>query len=405
VQRTPLVVDGHNDLPWALRLQAHADLDRMDIAQRQPTTATDIPRLRQGGVGGQFWSVYAPSNLPGDLAVTQTLEQIDLVRRMLDRYPGDLAVATTADEVEAAMASGPIASLMGAEGGQSIGCSLAALRTLHRLGVRYLTLTHNDNVPWADSATDVRRVGGLSRFGVEVVREMNRLGVIVDLSHVSAETARDALRTSEAPVIFSHSCAQAVVDSPRNVPDDVLQAMAKLGGVCMVTFVPEFLTEAAAAWRLEALEAAARAGVRGTDFPAFMAWAVDYTERHPKPPAYISDVVPHLEHVREVAGIDHIGLGGDFDGTDVLPVGLEDVSKYPHLFEALAERGWGEDDLEKLAHRNTIRVLRSVEAVARQLSSQRGPSVATIEELDGRSEEPISLGGSSGSAGPRAAPR
>jgi membrane dipeptidase len=324
---------------------------------------------------------------------------------MVARYPDDLALVTTADEVKATMASGRIASLIGAEGGQSIGCSLGALRMLYRLGVRYLTLTHNDNVPWADSATDVRSVGGLSPFGMEVVREMNRLGMVVDLSHVSAETMREALRVSEAPVMFSHSCAQAVVDSPRNVPDDVLETMAQCGGVCMVAFVPEFLTEAAAAWRVEAFEAAAGAGVQGTDYPAFMAWAVKYTRRHPKPPAYISDVVRHLEHVRNIAGPDHVGLGGDYDGTDVLPVGLGDVSGYPRLLRALAERGWSDNDLAKLSHRNVIRVLHDAEAVAREVASQREPSVATIGELDGIPEPALTSAGPRGSANPPAGPR
>jgi membrane dipeptidase len=281
------------------------------------------------------------------------------------------------------MAGGRIASLMGAEGGQSIGCSLGALRALHRLGVRYLTLTHNDNVPWADSATDAPVAGGLTRFGAEVVREMNRLGMLVDLSHVSADTMRQALTAAEAPVVFSHSCARAVTESPRNVPDEGLAAMAAGGGVCMVTFVPEFLSEAAAGWRVEAFEAAARVGVEGTDFPAFMAWAADYTRAHPKPPATVDDVVRHVDHVREVAGVDHVGLGGDYDGTDVMPVGLEDVTGYPALLNALADRGWSEGDLAKLAHRNAIRVLRDAEAVARELQSRRGPSTATIEDLDG----------------------
>jgi membrane dipeptidase len=281
------------------------------------------------------------------------------------------------------MAAGRIASLMGAEGGQSIGCSLGALRALYRLGVRYLTLTHNDNVPWADSATDVPVAGGLTRFGVEVVREMNRLGMLVDLSHVSTDTMRQALDVAEAPVVFSHSCARAVTDSPRNVPDDVLAAMATGGGVCMVAFVPEFLTGAAAAWRVEAFEAAAREGIEGTDFPAFMAWASDYTRAHPKPPALIEDVVRHVEHVREVAGVDHVGLGGDYDGTDVMPVGLEDVTGYPAVLTALADRDWSADDLAKVAHRNAIRVLRDAEAVARELQSRHGPSTVTIEELDG----------------------
>jgi membrane dipeptidase len=380
---TPPVLDGHNDLPWELRLQAGGDLDRLDVSQRVSTTATDLPRLRAGGVGAQFWSVYAPSNLQGDVAVTQTLEQVDLVHRLVQRYAGDLALATTADEVEAAMASGRIASLMGAEGGQSIGSSMGALRTLHRLGVRYVTLTHNDNVPWADSATDVPTAGGLTRFGVEVVREMNRLGVLVDLSHVSTDTMRDALAAAEAPTIFSHSCARAVTDSPRNVPDDVLATMSAGGGVCMVAFVPEFLTEEAAAWRVAAFEAAARDGVDGTDYPAFMAWAAGYTRAHPKPAATVADVVRHIEHVREVAGVDHVGLGGDYDGTDVMPVGLEDVTGYPKVLAALVERGWSADDLARLAHRNAIRALRDAEDVARDLEGRRPPSTATIAELDG----------------------
>jgi membrane dipeptidase len=378
----PKVIDGHNDLPWQLRLQCGGDLDRIDISRRQPTTATDIPRLRAGGVGGQFWSVYVPSNLPGDVAVTQTLEQIDLVHRLTARYADDLALATTADQVEAAITAGKIASLLGAEGGQSIGSSLGALRTLHRLGVRYLTLTHNDNVPWADSATDTPVVGGLSTFGVEVVREMNRLGILVDLSHVSGETMRKALDVAEAPVIFSHSCAQAVTDSPRNVPDDVLARMGAAGGVCMVAFVPEFLTTAAAAWRVEAFTAASTSGIAGTDYPGFMAWAAEYTRTHPKPPAYLKDVVRHVEHVREVAGVDHVGLGGDYDGSDVMPVGLEDVTGYPRLLAALAARGWSEEELAKLAHRNVVRALRDAEAVARE-QRWRVPSTATIDELDG----------------------
>jgi membrane dipeptidase len=379
----PKVIDGHNDLPWELRLQCGGDLDRIDISGRQSTTATDIPRLRAGGVGGQFWSVYTPSNLAGDVAVTRTLEQVDLVHRLTERYADELALATTADQVEKAMTAGKIASLLGAEGGQSIGSSLGALRMLHRLGVLYLTLTHNDNVPWADSATDTPAAGGLTAFGVEVVREMNRLGMLVDLSHVSEATMRKALEVAEAPVIFSHSCAQAVTDSPRNVRDDVLATMAAAGGLCMVAFVPEFLTEAAAAWRVEAFAAAARSGVTGTDHPAFMPWAADYTRTHPKPPAYVEDVVRHVEHIREVAGVDHVGLGGDYDGSDVMPVGLEDVTGYPRLLTALAERGWSEDELASLAHRNILRVLREAEAVAREQQQSRGPSTATIEELDG----------------------
>ncbi len=404
------VIDGHNDLAWELRGQVGYDLDRIDIRRRQTVTATDLPRLREGGVAGQFWSVYAPSNLPGDLAVTQTLEQVDFVYRMVARYDDVLALARTADDVEAAMAGGRIASLLGAEGGQSIGSSLGALRVLHGLGVRYLTLTHNHNTPWADSATGTAVHGGLSRFGVEVVREMNRLGVLVDLSHVSVETMHAALVASDAPVIFSHSCARAVTDVVRNVPDDVLLTMSAGGGVCMVAFVPEFLNEQAAAWRVEAVAQAAQDGVSGSDLPRFMAWAGHYTQSHPKPRATVDDVVRHVEHVRDVAGIDHVGLGGDYDGTDTMPVGMEDVSAYPRLLDALATRGWSDDDLAKLAHRNTIRVLRDAEAVARNLTTLRAPSLATIGELDGilaavGVDDPVSPASGTASAARPGAPR
>lgn len=358
------VIDGHNDLPWELRHQVGYDLDRLDLAARGDTTHTDLVRLREGGVVGQFWSVYAPSNLPGDLAVTQTLEQIDAVHRLIERFPADLALATTADDVGAAVSSGRIASLLGAEGGQSIGCSLGALRMLHRLGVRYLTLTHNDNTPWADSATDTPTHGGLTDFGVTVVREMNRIGMLVDLSHVSADTMRAALAVSTAPVIFSHSGARAVTDVPRNVPDDVLATMAAGGGICMVAFVPEFVNDDVVAWRETAVAAAALDGVSARDFPAWMAWSSRYARTHPKPSASIADVVRHLEHVREVAGIEHVGIGGDYDGTDTFPVGLEDVSGYPRLMAALTERRWSPDDLAHLGTRNIIRVLRDAEAVA-----------------------------------------
>ena len=251
------LVDGHNDLPWEAREQTRYDFDALDIGRRLTTTQTDLPRLAEGGVGAQFWSVFVPSTLQGDSAVTATLEQVDAVHRMIGTYADRLALAGTADEVEQATATGRVASLLGAEGGHSIGCSLGTLRLLHVLGVRYLTLTHNDNTPWADSATDVPVVGGLSPFGREVVREMNRLGMMVDLSHVAATTMRSALETTEAPVIFSHSSALALCDTPRNVPDDVLAALPGNGGVCMVTFVPEFVSPATAAWRVEAAAAAA----------------------------------------------------------------------------------------------------------------------------------------------------
>ena len=377
------LVDGHNDLPWEAREQTGYDFEALDISGRLTTTQTDLPRLTEGGVGAQFWSVFVPSTLQGDSAVTATLEQVDAVHRMIGAYADRLALAGTADEVEQATATGRIASLLGAEGGHSIGCSLGTLRLLHVLGVRYLTLTHNDNTPWADSATDVPVVGGLSEFGREVVREMNRLGMMVDLSHVAATTMRAALETTEAPVIFSHSSALALCDTPRNVPDDVLAALPRNGGVCMVTFVPEFVSPATAAWRVEAAAAAAEVGVEARDWEAFGRFTATWRHQHPKPDATIEQVVAHLEHVREVAGIDHIGIGGDYDGTDTFPVGLEDVSGYPRLVAALLERSWSEADVAQLVRGNTLRVMRDVEAVARDLRATRSPSLKTFAELDG----------------------
>jgi len=381
MRRHPLI-DGHNDLPWEARQQAGYDFDRLDLSKPQRTTHTDLPRLRAGGVGAQFWSVWVPSALAGDAAVIQTLEQIDAVHQMVARYGDQLGMARTADELEAVFSSGRIASLMGAEGGHSIGCSLAVLRMLHALGVRYLTLTHNDNVPWADSATDVPVCGGLSAFGVEVVGEMNRLGMMVDLSHVSTETMRDALRVSAVPVIFSHSSARAICDMTRNVPDDVLQTLGEKGGVCMVTFVPDFVSPAAGQWRKEAAAAALAAGVKPNDHLAFDLFTAGYRQKHSKPTATIGQVVAHIEHVREVAGVDHVGIGGDYDGTTDLPTGLQDVSGYPRLFVALADHGWSYQDLAKLAGGNILRVMRDTEAGARDLQATRGPSLATYESVD-----------------------
>jgi membrane dipeptidase len=358
------LIDGHNDLPWELRQQVSYDLDRMDIAEPQPGLQTDIPRLRSGGVGGQFWSVYVPSRLEGSQAVTATLEQIDFVHTMVRRYPDTFALARTADDVLWAFRSGRIASLLGMEGGHSIDSSLGTLRMMYELGVRYMTLTHNDNVPWADSATDEPLLGGLSPFGEQVVAEMNRIGMLVDLSHVSADTMRSALACAKAPVIFSHSSARAVCDVPRNVPDDVLAALPANGGVCMVTFVPEFVCRESAAWRVEAAAAARSAGVDPADLQAFFPFTKEWMRSHPKPRGTVDDVVAHISHVRSVAGVDHIGLGGDYDGTDVFPAGLEDVSGYPLVFAALLEQGWSEADLAKLAGGNVLRVLRDAEAVA-----------------------------------------
>ena len=376
------VIDGHNDLLWEARERYGYDFDRLDIAGSTPNH-TDLPRLAAGGVGGQFWSVYVPSSLPGGHAVAATLEQVDAAYTLIERYADRLAFAGTADEVEAAWASGRIASLLGAEGGHSIDCSLGTLRMLHALGVRYLTLTHNDNTPWADSATDEPAVGGLTAFGIEVVREMNRIGMMVDLSHVAPATMRAALEATEAPVIFSHSSARAVADHPRNVPDDVLGSLPANGGVCMVTFVPAFVNPDVAAWQVELVAAVEAAGIGRADAEGQTAFKHEWSRERPQPTATLDDVVAHVEHVREVAGIDHVGLGGDYDGVDRLPEGLEDVSSYPRLLVALADRGWSESDLGKLTSGNVLRVMRAVESVSDKLRAERGPSLATIEELDG----------------------
>ncbi len=387
LRRTPLV-DGHNDLPWAMREQAGYDLDLIDVATRVASTHTDLVRLAEGGVGAQFWSVYVPSSLQGDNAVAATLEQVDFVRRLVNRYPDRLELAVTADDVERVFAAGRLACLMGAEGGHSIACSLATLRALFALGVRYLTLTHNDNVPWADSATDEPRAGGLTAFGREVVREMNRLGMLVDLSHVSADTMRDALNVSEAPVIFSHSSCRALVDHPRDVPDDVLRRLPANGGVCMVTFVPGFVSAECAAFDLGMVAEYRRRGLDPKDGKTRAAVAREWARDHPRPVATLRQVADHVEHARDVAGIDHIGIGGDFDGVDILPQGLEDVSCYPALFAELLNRGWSEPDCEQLAGRNILRAWRQAEAAAARLSAERPASVARIDDLDGSSTEP-----------------
>ncbi|MGW7168368.1 dipeptidase [Streptomyces sp. NPDC054884] len=377
------VADGHNDLPWALREQVRYDLDARDIAVGQHAHLhTDIPRLRAGGVGAQYWSVYVRSDLPD--AVPATLEQIDCVRRLVARHPGDLRAALTAADMEAARAEGRIASLMGAEGGHSIANSLGTLRGLYALGVRYLTLTHNDNVDWADSATDEPAVGGLSAFGREVVREMNREGMLVDLSHVAATTMRDALDATSAPVIFSHSSARAVCDHPRNVPDDVLERLPANGGMAMVTFVPKFVLQAAVDWT-----AAADDNMRAHGFhhlattPEAMKVHRAFEETHPRPIATVATVADHLDHMREAAGVDHLGIGGDYDGTAFTPEGLNDVSGYPRLIAELLDRGWSTADLAKLTWQNAVRVLGAAEDVARDLRATRAPSHATIGSLDG----------------------
>ncbi|MFF5759507.1 dipeptidase [Streptomyces longwoodensis] len=377
------VVDGHNDLPWALREQVHYDLAARDIAVRQDAHLhTDLPRLREGGVGAQYWSVYVRSDLPDP--VPATLEQIDCVRQLIDRHPRDLRAALTAADMEAARTEGRIASLMGAEGGHSLANSLGVLRGLYALGVRYLTLTHNDNVDWADSATDEPRAGGLTAFGREVVREMNRLGMLVDLSHVAPTTMRDALDTSTAPVIFSHSSARAVCEHPRNIPDDVLERLPANGGVAMVTFVPKFVLQAAVDWTAAADDNLRAHGFHHLDGTAeAMKVHQAFEERHPRPVATVATVADHLDHMREVAGVDHLGIGGDYDGTAFTPEGLADVSGYPNLLAELLDRGWSRADLAKLTWQNAVRVLGAAEDVSRALRETSAPSNATIEALDG----------------------
>ncbi len=351
------VLDGHNDLPWALREAGQGDPALVDIAAAVPFTHTDLLRLAAGGVGAQFWSVYVPAELDGDAAVATTLEQIDLVRRLVARHPAALELALTAADAERIMAAGKIASLIGAEGGHSIGSSLGVLRAMHALGVRYMTLTHNRNVPWADSATDEPACGGLTDFGREVVAEMQRIGMLVDLSHVSPGTMSDALKAATAPVIFSHSSARAVTDHPRNVPDAILERLAANGGVAMATFVPMFVSPACRAWELRAIAEAERRDVDYRNL-AGRAELDDWVQVNPMPEATVADVADHVEHMREVAGADHVGIGGDFDGTGELPAGLTDVSCYPALFAELLDRGWSRAECGKLASGNILRVLR-----------------------------------------------
>ncbi|MFB7425962.1 dipeptidase [Streptomyces hydrogenans] len=379
------VVDGHNDLPWALRQQCGYDLDLLDIAgDRSAFLHTDLARLRAGGVGAQFWSVYVPGALAGDHAVSATLEQIDAVDRLVERYAADLAPARTADDVRKARAEGRIASLKGAEGGHSIDNSLATLRAFHALGVRYMTLTHNENNDWADSATDEPRHGGLTAFGRAVVREMNRCGMLVDLSHVAATTMRDALDASTAPVVFSHSSARAVCDHPRNIPDDVLERLPANGGVAMATFVPKFILPAAVEWTLRADENLRAHGRHHLDTtPEAKALHAAFEARDPRPVATAATVADHLDHMREAAGVDHIGIGGDYDGTAFTPAGLDDVAGYPNLIAELLDRGWSRADLTKLTWSNALRVLGDAEAVARDLTARTPASHATIAQLDG----------------------
>jgi membrane dipeptidase len=389
-QQVPLI-DGHNDFPWVVREKAQKDLDRRDMTKPQPDGHTDIARLRAGGVGGQFWSVYVPSTMQGQTAVTATLEQIDIVHQMMRRYADVFELALTADDLERIFRSGKIASLIGMEGGHSIDSSLGALRMFHRLGARYMTLTHSTNVPWADSAGDTRRPGehgGLTKFGEAVVREMNRLGMLVDLSHVSPDTMEDALRIAAAPVIFSHSAARAITDVPRNVPDGILRLLSKNGGVIMVTFVPGFISrEVAAATRAQQDEERRLEAQHPRDPEKAKAALAKWQSDHPTPLATLRQVADHIDHIRKVAGIDHIGIGGDFDGIESTIEGLEDVSCYPALTAELLERGYSDADVKKILGLNVLRVMRGAEATAARLQKERSEGTALLERLDGPPEQ------------------
>lgn len=360
-RQVPLI-DGHNDFPWEVREKSGKDVDARDM--RQPVDGhTDIARLRQGGVGAQFWSVYVPSTEPEP--VTATLEQIDIVHRMLQKYPDVLELALTSGDIDRIFTAGKIASLIGMEGGHSIDSSLGALRMMHRLGARYMTLTHSLNTPWADAATDTPAHGGLTAFGEDVIREMNRIGMLVDLSHTSPDTMADAIRVSTAPVIFSHSSARAVTDVPRNVPDDILRLLPAKDGIVMVTFVPGFVSEKVAAHsRAENAERARLRALPGSTDASIDAGMAAWRASNPTPRATLADVADHIDHIRKVAGIDHIGLGGDFDGITSVPVGLEDVSTYPALTAELLRRGYSDDDVKKILGLNLLRVMKKAEDVA-----------------------------------------
>jgi membrane dipeptidase len=368
------VFDGHNDVPNQLRSRRANQIndfnfeDTTNSGEGHPegrALHTDLARLAEGKVGAQFWSVYVPSNPDEAEAVQQVIEQIDVTKRLIARYPAGLRYATTADEVETAMAEGKVASLLGMEGGHSIGSSLAVLRQLYALGARYMTLTHNSNTPWADAATDTPAHGGLSGFGEDVVREMNRLGMLVDLSHVSEATMLDTLDVARAPVIFSHSGARAINGHPRNVPDTVLRRLPYNGGIVMVVALPAFLNEERRQWsaRRDAEQARQRALFQGqpeTVTAAMAAW----DEANPEPVTTVVHMADHIDHIREVAGVESIGIGGDFDGMPSGPVGFEDVRGYPELFTELARRGYSQAELEMIASRNALRVMREAEAYA-----------------------------------------
>src|SRR5262249_41026847 len=376
-----LLVDGHNDSPWALREHDPTrNLDTLDIRKPQPSIMTDIARLKAGGVGGQFWSVYVPVELQGQAAVTATLEQIDIVLRMVRKYPETFELALTADDVERIHKSGKIASMIGMEGGHSIDNSLADLRMFYRLGARYMTLTHTSSTPWADSVTDTPKSNGLSPFGEDSVKEMNWLGMLVDLSHVSPDTMEAATRVSQAPVISSHSDARALNDHPRNVPDNILQMLPNNGGVIMVTFVPGFVSPKVNEWnKRQTAEQDRLKAANPNDAAAVKAGVDTWTAANPAPAATIAEVAEHIDHIRKVAGIDHIGIGSDFDGITQTITDLDNVSTYPRLTAELLKRGYSDGDVKKILGLNVLRVMREAEKVSKRLQSERGPSTVIFK--------------------------
>jgi membrane dipeptidase len=383
LRSTPLI-DGHNDLPWAIRESKKAPRDVAAYDLRTRTTGhTDLSRLAQGQVGAQFWSIYIPGEIKDSGYAKVQLEEFDIARRVIARYPERLALALSADDIQRSFKRGRVASLLGMEGGHAIENSLGALRSYYDLGARYMTLTHNVTLDWADAALDSTRHNGLTEFGREVVREMNRLGMLADLSHVSPATMSDVLDVTEAPVIFSHSSAKALTDHGRNVPDSILARLPKNGGVVMVTFVPAFVSPEVAAWEAQAKEQENAIREAVSDTVEQNRRLEEWKAMHPRPRATLKQVADHIEHVRKVAGSDHVGIGSDFDGIDTVPEGLEDVSRFPELFAELIRRGWSDSDLKKLAGQNVLRALRGAEATAGRLQKTREPSTRTIEELDG----------------------
>ncbi len=382
ILRSVPLIDGHNDLPWEIRMSETAPMDvaAYDLRRRTPGH-TDLERLKAGQVGAQFWSIYVPGEVKDSGYARIQLEQFDIARRMIARYPDRLAPALTAADIEREFKRGRVASLLGMEGGHVIENSLGALRVCYELGARYLTLTHNVTLDWADAAADSARHGGLTEFGREVVREMNRLGMLVDLSHVSPGTMSDALDVAAAPVIFSHSSARALTNHTRNVPDSILRRLPKNGGAVMVTFVPAFVSQEVADWEAAAEAEGKRLEAVG-DSVERERLVNEWRQAHPRPPATLSQVADHIEHVRKVAGVDHVAIGSDFDGITETPVGLGDVSTFPDLFAELIRRGWSDDDLRKLAGKNLLRVLRGAESTAARLRRERQPSTRTIDQLD-----------------------